>query len=95
MTAIRGIRRNASEWTAIMADYARSGLSQRVFCEQSELSIKSFARWRRRLRTTVVEQPEFVAVRAESTEEVDVTRTSWDMELELGDGMTLRIRRSS
>ena len=41
--------RSEAEWAAIMADFERSGLSRRKFCESRELSLKTFGNWRRRL----------------------------------------------
>jgi hypothetical protein len=38
-------------------EQARSGLSQRVFCEQKELSKSSFQLWKRRLRSAGVAAP--------------------------------------
>ncbi len=42
--------RSATEWATIMADFERSGLSQREFCDSRGLSLKTFANWRYRLR---------------------------------------------
>ncbi|MFQ5745537.1 MAG: hypothetical protein ACE5HV_18455 [Acidobacteriota bacterium] len=94
MTSIRRIRRNESEWAAILAEYKASGLAARVFCEQANLTMKSFSRWRRRLQPDTLEQAEFVAVTAEEPSQDRGPTTTLDVEIDLGDGMTLRIRRS-
>ena len=41
--------RSEAEWTSIMADFERSGLSRREFCESRELSLKTFGNRGRRL----------------------------------------------
>ena len=41
--------RSEAEWTSIMADFERSGLSRREFCESREQSLKTFGNGRRRL----------------------------------------------
>ena len=41
--------RSADEWATIMADFERSGMSQRDFCESRGLSPKTFSNWRSRL----------------------------------------------
>ena len=38
--------RSATEWSTIMADFERSGLSRRAFCETRGLSVKTFGNWR-------------------------------------------------
>lgn len=50
-------------WLQLVADYERSGLTQRAFCERHGLALSSLARWRRRVaRDQAVRPPAFVAV---------------------------------
>ncbi len=57
-----------SWWSAQVAAWRSSGLSQRAFCEQRGLSPSTFGKWRRRLvherseALVSVKRPEFVAV---------------------------------
>ena len=76
--------RSATEWTGIMADYERSGLSQRKFCASRGLSLKTFGNWRHRLGAG---KGSFVALSPPA-------ESGWDVELDLGDGVVLRLRRS-
>ncbi len=76
--------RSPAEWRALMADYEASGLTQVKFCQSRGVSRKTFQSWRRRLGLTG------------TTPFVELTPPlvgSWDVELELGDGMVLRVRR--
>ena len=43
------VARSADEWATIMADFERSGMSQRDFCESRSLSVKTFSNWPSRL----------------------------------------------
>ena len=84
-------RRSAVQWERLVAAQASGTLSQRAFCERRGLSYASFCNWKRRLD----EKPE----RSANTGgfiEVDVppaSRGYWDVELTLGEGVVLRLRR--
>ena len=78
--------RSEAEWTSIIADFERSGLSQREFCESRELSLKTFGNWRRRL-CLGGGKGSFVELSPPAV-------SGWDVELDLGDGVVLRVRRS-
>ncbi len=83
------IRRSPQQWQAIVDRQAASGLAARAFCDTHQFSYPVFCKWRKRL--TPGDQPPLIdlssLVHAPSV-------TQWDIELELGDGMTLRLRRS-
>ncbi len=78
--------RSADEWSGIMADFERSGLSQREFCESRGLSSKTFSNWRCRLRPG--------CGKGSFVELAPPVSSGWDVELDLGDGVVLRVRRS-
>ena len=78
--------RSEAEWAVIMADFERSGLSRRAFCESRELSLKTFGNWRRRLCLS--------GGKGSFVELAPPAVSGWDVELELGDGVVLRVRRS-
>ncbi len=86
-------RRSVSEWSSIIADHRVSGLSARAYCDRSDLALSTFAKWRRRTRVTTTDVG-FVAVGCETQVEQPNSTPNWDLELDLGDGMTLRLRRS-
>lgn len=84
-------RRGAVQWERLIAAQAAGALSQRAFCEQRGLSYASFCNWKRRLR----EESEQAAT-AGGFIELDVSpasREHWDVELTLGEGVVLRVRR--
>ncbi len=90
--AARPVRKNRSEaeWQALMEDFERWDGSQVSFCESRGVSVKSFQSWRRKRglagRATAGRRG-FVEIAAG-------TERGWDVELSLGDGVTLRLRRS-
>lgn len=89
----RRIRRSPSEWQQLIDEQAGSGLSQSAFCTARGISVASFRNWKRRLAAESQAQPESgpwlelgtLGGRAESG--------GWEIELELGDGLCLRLRR--
>ena len=87
-------RRSLSEWSSIVVDHRVSGLSARAYCDRSDLALSTFTKWRRRLRVqTKSSDSGFVAVGCETQVEQTNSTPSWDLELDLGDGMVLRLRR--
>ncbi len=77
--------RSADEWSGIMADFELSGLSQREYCEFRELSPKTFSNWRCRLRSG--------GGKGSFVELAPPVSSGRDVELDLGDGVVLRVRR--
>ena len=78
--------RSSDEWAGILADFERSGMSQRSFCESRGLSPKTFSNWRSRLAPG--------GGKGSFVELAPPAVSGWDVELELGDGVVLRVRRS-
>jgi len=90
-TKSKHIRRSADKWSSILSDQRASGLSQVEFCKREGIALSTFARWRQRL--SVDKQ---VASGDEPWIELgDLpgTHAGWDIELDLGDGICLRLRR--
>ena len=90
-TPRRHVRRSRSDWQQLIDEQARSGLSQRAFCAARALSVKSFQHWKRQLAATAAAPPaawlDLGPLPARSA------ATGWDVELDLGDGVCLRLRR--
>ncbi len=80
-----------AEWRALMSDFELWDGSQASFCEARGVSRKTFQGWRRRFGLTAGKrrgQPGgFVEIAASAG-------PGWDVELSLGDGVVLRLRRS-
>jgi transposase-like protein len=96
VTDHRNIRRSLAQWQQIMATYESSDLSQQAFCEQKGLAPSSFSKWRRQLKDEKVTQKEpltksmFMALPLQG---MLPTQPLWDIEVELGNGIALRLRR--
>lgn len=86
------VRRSREQWHKILDELETSGLDPKTFCERKGLRREALRRAERRLgREEPVTMP-FVEVAAPPVVEVDPSR-GWDMELELGDGLVLRLAR--
>ena len=85
----RRIRRSREEWQRLIDEQAGSGLTQGAFCREHSLSVASFQNWKRRLATedTVVEPWLELGALAKAQ------AAGWEIELDLGDGLCLRLRR--
>ena len=80
--------RTRAEWEALVAKYERSGLSRKRFCDQESISLSSLDYWRHRLNR----EPRNEAVPFIELPTI-ATAPAWDVELELGGGAVLRLRR--
>ena len=90
-TPRRHVRRSPSEWQQLIDEQARSGLSQTAFCAARTVSTTSFQHWKRRLAATAA-APSSPWLELGALPERPVA-TGWDLELELGAGVCLRLRR--
>jgi putative transposase len=93
----RRIRRNPEQWHELLDRFERSGQTQEQFCTAHDLGLSTFGRWRKRLRRQSVKLPKHstneLFVELEQDRPTPSTR-SWDVELQLGAGMCLRLRRA-
>ena len=95
MSETTRIRRSAEQWRAVISAQAGSGLSQSAFCERERLSLSTFTNWKRKLaagsggqKENTPEPSAWIDLGSLGTE-----RAGWDIELDLGDGICLRLRR--
>jgi len=94
-TRQRRVRRSEGEWRELFARFDESGVTREAFCAEHGIVLSSFIRWRKKLRPGVPSLP------AASHDPVFVELTSkreaspWEVELELGAGMVLRLRRAA
>ena len=85
--------RTPQQWQTIMANYDASDLSQADFCRQQGIASSTFFKWKRRLLADLPEQePLFIAM-PPAEPQVIQTEPQWQVELELGQGVVLRIRQ--
>ncbi len=84
-------KHSRTQWEQLMARYEASNLTQRKFCSQQGIAYSSFCYWRKQLRT-----PEAVEAAVGPLIELPVLPSaevpSWRVELDLGDGVILRVR---
>ena len=88
--------RTREEWTRIFHDQSASGLSRKAFCERHAITLSSFDNAKARLRGRAMvpsAEPAFLGVVVEDSPPVP-REPGWDMELSLGGGVVLRLRRS-
>ena len=86
----RRVRRSAAQWQQLIQEQARSGLGQRAFCTQHGLAPSSLRLWKRKLEGEY-EEPQAPFI--ELTPSTGTMAQSWDVELELEDGVRVRLRR--
>ena len=103
----RWVQRDAQAWWAIVQRQMESGLSQVAFCAAEELSVSSLQNWKRkfvregRLSETrpVPASPWFAELAVpepgiEPEPPAGPAPPAWQIELELGGGVVLRIHRA-
>ena len=93
--------RSRAQWQALIARAKDSELSVIEFCRRESVSTASFYTWRNRLRRQSDSQPQRVAAPLSSPfidlgtlDGPKANATAWLIELDLGAGMVLRLRRS-
>ena len=103
LAGVAPARRSTREWRALMGLYATSAETRKQFCARHGVALSTFAWWRRRLRQgtpTVVAARSAAAAPAnalfvEIEPPTHALSPAWDMELELGHGVFLRLRRAA
>lgn len=98
-------KRSEAEWGALVRAYAKRKGTAPEFCREHGVAVSTLDWWRRRLekasatsgvrskvRPVAAAQPlSFIELPATYS----AARTPWDIELDLGEGMILRLRRGS
>ena len=90
-----GTRRTRAQWSTLIAQYRGSALTQKAFCSTHGLAISSFSKALREARADSADterSPAFVPVLVDSAAHHVVPSSAWDVELNLGAGIVLRIR---
>jgi hypothetical protein len=87
-TRPRGVRRNRDQWRRLIDEQAGSAMTQAAFCRAKAISLASFQNWKRRLSAEEPGEPWFELGTLGSAQ-----AARWDIELELGGGIWLRLRR--
>lgn len=98
-------RRSTREWRTLMQAFSRSGVTRAQFCTRHGVALSTFDWWRSRLRRESATRSEsnppptpanalFVEL-AQEDKPVAVVSAHWDVELDLGHGVFLRLRREA
>ena len=92
------IRRSAEQWQEILQRFEHSGQTQAAFCAAEGLALSTFSLWRRKLNSSRGMIPNndaamFVALPDSDIPGPSLSTTLWDVELQLGADVVLRLRR--
>ncbi len=86
-------RKTKSQWQAVMAGFHQSNLSARAYCQEQGLAYGTFTKWRQRLAApSTLESRSNLIELISPAPAVQIKPDHWQVELELGNGMTLRVR---
>ena len=102
----RRARRTAAQWRDLFERFEQSGQTRGKFCAAHGLALSTFDLWRRKLGATPTptpvdeEHPEALFVELANSAQTQMSPTSsgpgaWEVELELGAGVVLRLRRTA
>ena len=98
-TLTQGSRRSAAEWRELITMFKRSGETRKQFCAGNGIALSTFAWWQSRLRSEHSRAVPGLQVFVELAPELSGTPAPklagvLDLELELGDGLVIRLRRT-
>ena len=97
LAPVRRHRRTLEQWRELLDCFEHSGQTQEQFCTAHDLGLSTFGRWRKRLRRQAATVPKSAtdALFIELAQaEPAVSVQGWDVELQLGAGVCLRLRRT-
>lgn len=87
-------RRSPAQWHQLIEAQSCSGLSQRAFCEQKQISYASFGYWRKKTRDGLGGAGDFVFIDpATDVPAAPVQPCGLHLRLDLGDGVVLELSR--
>ena len=93
-------RYSRTDWQRLIDEQGVSGLTQRAFCAQAGVAVATFGYWKRKLRADSVGLADGSASARggslndwlELAPEVSEPARGWHIELDLGNGVCLRLR---
>lgn len=99
-----GARRSPAQWRDLVEAFSRDGGTRKDFCARHGVALSTFDWWQRRLREEAMAASPadrgssgslFVELSAPvQPAPIAATAPPWDVELELGAGVVLRVRRA-
>jgi hypothetical protein len=81
------VRRSAAEWRAICERFVQSRLGRKEFCRREAIALGTFKKWYPRCTENGAQPGAFVELVSPA-----VSREPWAVELELPNGVRLRLR---
>jgi hypothetical protein len=90
------IMRTQEQWKALLEEFNTSGLTRAAFCKKHRIATSSLYRWQQ-LFDGHTGDADFIDVteplaNAQGSHPVPVRNNDWQVELELGSGIVLRLR---
>lgn len=87
-------RRGRAQWQRLLDAQSASGLSQQAYCARHHIAYSSFCRWKRELASVERNaRPSGTSSFIELAAPIPSAESCWEVELELGNGVFLRLRR--
>ncbi len=89
--------RSKAQWQSLITEYENSPLSQQAFCDKHQIAVSSLHKWRKHFGpqpspAPFVEIGQTLAMVGTSEKSSSDAEKSWAVELELGQGLLLRLR---
>lgn len=88
--------RSPETWQQIMEEFDNSGQSQKAYCQAQGIALGTFSKWRSKLgagkdtKPVKSDPPLFVQLPIDA--ERGTGGRAWDIELDLGNGVVLKLR---
>jgi len=91
------VMRSKAQWQSLITEYENSPLNQQAFCDKHKIAVSSFHKWRKHFglqppAAPFVEIGQALAAASVSEQTSSDAEKSWEVELELGQGLLLRLR---
>jgi transposase-like protein len=89
---------NEASWKQLIAQYETGSLTQKSFCQQHRISVSSLHKWRNRFKqdedsTHFIDISKAIVPTQHTSQSASEQESpAWLVELELGQGMVLRVR---
>jgi transposase-like protein len=87
------VNRTKEQWQTLVNEYEASGLSQQAFCKQHGIATSGLNKWRKRF--SKASQCDFVDITRQLSQAGSQSGAKpdrrWQVELQLGQGLVLRI----
>ena len=84
------VRRSRKQWQQLIDEQEKSDQTQVAFCQTHGVAASSFQYWKRKLRRA---EPDIAPEWVELPVDLSGSTSGWDIELSLGEGLVLRLRR--